>query len=458
MHLLTLIFDGVGIRNFGFSGFEAQARKAGHRVTYANATAFPLKEQLGLDERKIHARAHPLADTVKTIKQRAEILHLFRQTGDRAYPDGIPPLRARNFKQRLKNMIIKSAMPFYASHKGRRKLQNRLEKLARKTDYYRQVRQILEEINPDVVLNTHQRPVTALEPVLAARDLGIPTVEFIFSWDNLPKATMNIFTDYYLVWSDYMKNELLHYYPEINENQIFVTGTPQFEIHYDEGLKMSRRDFFASLGLDPGKKYLLFSGDDKRTSPDDPLYLEDLARAVKQKGKSWHILFRPVPVDFSPRYDEVLQRHKDVITRVQPLWKKVDDTWQNYFPTAGDGRMLYNLAEHTEAVFNIGSTMVFDFVAHNKPTVYFRYDHPGSTHKDWSVEKIYNLIHFRSMPDEKVVIWARSADDLGMIIDIIERKDYDLSATRQWFDIINIPPQHRASERILLALEKITNR
>ncbi len=457
MHLLTLLFDGVGIRNFGFSGFESKARAAGHRVTYANATAFPLQERLGLDEMKIKASAHPLADTIKTVKQRAEIRHLYRQTGDTAYPDGIPPLQVKNVKQQIKNLLVRTAVPFYASHKGRRKLQNLLEKSARKTDYYRRVRQMLEELRPDEVLNTHQRPVTALEPVLAARDAGIPTVGFIFSWDNLPKATMNIFTDYYLVWSDYMKDELLHYYPEIREEQIFVTGTPQFEIHFDDSLKMSRDEFFTSLGLDPTKKYLLFSGDDRRTSPDDPLYLDDLARAVKQKGKEWHILFRPVPVDFSPRYDAVLQKYKDVITRVQPLWEKVDEHWQNYFPTARDGQMLYNLAEHTEAVFNIGSTMVFDFVAHRKPTVYFRYDHPESPHKDWSVEKIYNLIHFRSMPDEKAVIWARSADDLVKIIDRIERKDYDLSATRKWFDIINMPPQNLASERILLALEKIIN-
>jgi hypothetical protein len=35
--------------------------------------------------------------------------------------------------------------------------------------------------------------------LLAAQQLGIPTATFIFSWDNLPKATMVVETDYYFV-------------------------------------------------------------------------------------------------------------------------------------------------------------------------------------------------------------------------------------------------------------------
>jgi hypothetical protein len=33
--------------------------------------------------------------------------------------------------------------------------------------------------------------------LLAAQQLGIPTATFIFSWDNLLKATMVVETDYY---------------------------------------------------------------------------------------------------------------------------------------------------------------------------------------------------------------------------------------------------------------------
>jgi hypothetical protein len=55
----------------------------------------------------------------------------------------------------------------------------------------------------------------AVAPLLAAQDLGIPTATFIFSWDNLPKATMVVEANYYFVWSHHMKRELLLYYPNI---------------------------------------------------------------------------------------------------------------------------------------------------------------------------------------------------------------------------------------------------
>ncbi|GAK99363.1 hypothetical protein FP1254 [Nonlabens ulvanivorans] len=50
-------------------------------------------------------------------------------------------------------------------------------------------------------------------------------------------------TDYYFVWSDLMKSQLLEYYPKTREKQIFVTGTPQFEPHYDASIFASRSVF-----------------------------------------------------------------------------------------------------------------------------------------------------------------------------------------------------------------------
>ena len=70
--------------------------------------------------------------------------------------------------------------------------------------------------------------------MLAARDLNIPTAVFIFSWDNLPKGMLVVEADYYFVWSTHMKNELLYYYSNIKESQIRITGSPQFEGHFDD--------------------------------------------------------------------------------------------------------------------------------------------------------------------------------------------------------------------------------
>ena len=461
MKIFVLLFDGVGIRNFAYSGFFRFAVEQGHQVIFWNGTEFPVNEKLGLPELKLPApEPHKFAGLAKDIKQKAEIKYHYKKTKDKAYLTAIRKnLKNLDPKQRLKHYFTGFVSGLFASHKGRLFLERRLQKTARSTPYYQAVLKQLDKHKPDIILSSHQRPVQALEPVLAAQDLGIPTAGFIFSWDNLPKATLQIKTDYYLVWSEYMKNELLYYYPEIRTEQIFITGTPQFEIHYQTELKMPREDFFKWIGLPPERKYIVFSGDDVRTSPNDDIYLSHLCKAVRkynsEKKENVHIIFRPVPVDFSSRYEWVEEDYTDVLTRVQPLWQKIDDNWTNYFPTPDDGKMLTNLAEHTEGVFNIGSSMVFDFVAHEKPTVYFNYETDLTKDVNWWAKDIYNLIHFRSMPSSRAVLWAREKSGLTGILDKILMKNYDLSETKKWFDIINTPPQDKASERIIRSLEKI---
>ena len=69
-----------------------------------------------------------------------------------------------------------------------------------------------------------------------------------------------------------MKKELVYYYPHVKEEQIIVTGTPQFEPHFDPELLISKEAFFEQYGLDLNKKYICFSGDDLVSSPHDPVY------------------------------------------------------------------------------------------------------------------------------------------------------------------------------------------
>src|SRR5580765_562456 len=99
---------------------------------------------------------------------------------------------------------------------------------------------------------------------------------------------MVVETDYYFVWSQHMKNELLFYYPHINEKQIFIVGTPQFETHFKKSNVLSREDFFHQNGLNLDKKYICYSGDDITTCPDDPQYLEDVAAAVRSLNDKGH--------------------------------------------------------------------------------------------------------------------------------------------------------------------------
>jgi hypothetical protein len=332
--LFVLIPDGVGLRNFAYSRFPDFVKEAGWELVYWNATDFDLGT-LGLKEIKLNSRARSWTDLLKRAKIISELDHFKQKFNDPVYDKYKFPPGSNGFKKKLKNSIVSGLVRKFKGEKGLEKLRDQMESSERKSDFYLTCKSLLEKEMPDVLFCTSQRPVNAIAPVLAAKDLSIPTACFIFSWDNLPKATKVIESDYYLVWSEYMQTELLKYYPYIRPDQVKITGTPQFEVHYDKELVLSKEEFFKKYELDKAKKYLCFSGDDITTSPHDEFFLEDVAQAVyslNKKGENLGIIFRRCPVDFSRRYDKVLEQYREIIVHIDPDWSGYGDSWNQTMP------------------------------------------------------------------------------------------------------------------------------
>jgi len=304
----------------------------------------------------------------------------------------------------------------------------------------------LKQYQPTSVFCTHQRALTAIPIIEAAHQLGIKTIGAIYSWDNLPKARLAVRTSTYLVWSDYMKKELQLYYPEIEENNIQVTGTPQFELYATLSANESKSDFFEKYGLSVNKKTICFSGDDEKTSPYDPKYLEDLAKSIVENNASekYQIIFRRCPVDLSGRYDKVLEKYKNIIVPIAPQWSNTQEQWTQLYPYTSDVQLLANIGKHSDVVVNLGSTMAFDFSYFNKPAIYLNYN-PVVSDK-WSVQTIYKYQHFRSMPSKKAVYWINHASEIFKIIEEAIEQGMPME-TKQWFEIVN-RPHKRISETI----------
>lgn len=259
-----------------------------------------------------------------------------------------------------------------------------------------------------------------------------------------------------------MKKELLMYCPYVKENQIFVTGTPQFESHFDETLLKSKEEFYKSHDLDLNKKYICYSGDDFTTSPLDQYYVEDLALSVRElnkEGYSLGIIYRKCPVDFTDRYDEVLKKYQDVIVSIDPLWTPVGQSWDEIMPTKEDFALQANICEYTEFVGNIASSMVFDFSAHDKSCLFFDYEQPQLKKGIRDIGQNYKYIHFRSKPSEEAALWVRNKKDLTAIVkDIIDGKISSVKESKKWFETIVGPNPTQASEKIWENLNSIIKR
>lgn len=460
--IFILLPDGIGLRNFAFSNFYKIGLERNFDIKYWNNTPFDLTS-LGFDEIKIkNAKANLFTDSYKNARKHIELNLSIKAQNDSVYNTYRFPFSYKKIKPAAKNLISQFLIAKYSSKKGLEKICQKIKSLETTTTYFQECLETLEKEKPAFVFCTNQRPVLAIAPISAAQKLGIPTGTFIFSWDNLPKATMVVETDYYFVWSEHMKKELLHYYPNVKENQVFITGTPQFESHFEMEKLVSKDAFFNQYKLDLNKKYICYSGDDFTTCPDDPQYLSDVADAVRElnnQGNAIGIIFRRCPVDFLNRYDLVLEKNKDIITPIAPLWKKVGEDWNAILPTQEDVTLQMNTIKHTEMVVNLGSSMVFDYVSFKKPCAFLNYDVPNKLDKNWSVSKIYNYIHFRSMPNKNAVLWLNSAQEIATQILIgLNRPEDNVENAEEWFEKINQSPQDLASKRIWNGIETILSR
>lgn len=455
--------DGVGLRNFAFTKFKEIGEEKGYQIVYWNNTVFSLKDQLGYDEVKIeNYKTHFLTPIYSRIRKHIELNVSQKKFSDKVYETYKFPFSYNGLKNTLQTFYIRLSIGLNSSESGILRIRKRINALERSTTKYQYCKAQLEKHKPDLVFCTTQRATQSISALLAAKDLGIPVVAFVYSWDNVPKAMQVVEPDFYFVWSDLMKEEVLKYYPFVKESQVFVTGTPQFEPHYDTGLFMNREDFFNQHKLDISKRYICFSGDDETTSPLDQYYLEDLAKAVRNlntKGENLGIIYRKCPVDITSRYDPVIEANKDVITVIDPLWKSVGKNWNEILPTKEDLALLHNICAHSEFVTNVCSSTVFDFVAHEKPCIYFNYEQPQLKKGIRDIGQNYKYVHFRSMPNQNAAIFCKDKRDLeDQVKQILDKKLSNVPDGKKWYEIVVGKNPAGASEKIWENIEAILSK
>jgi len=434
--ILLLIQSGYSARNFFLSGFTDSPD-----FEYALWSNQDYIEQYGTDHRLIKLPQYDYntkTDFLQKVKNKAELFYNVKRTKNKnylLYLQGI--YKNLPLRKRLKSFLTSLMANRYASSQGIEKLDQPFYKSVRTSNYYKEcVKQLLEE-KPDMVFCTHQRASVAVAPMLAARDLGIKTICFIHSWDNIPKGVQLIKTDTYFVWSEYMKNEMVDHYPFIKPEQIKVTGTPQFVYYFDKEYRWTRENFLSQFNLNPTKEYILFSGNDKTTSPNDPVYLSDICKAVQKINKEkdcYHLLFRPNPVDRNEGFDQVLEQYKNIVTEVKPDWFGAEVfLWNKGGPNKKDISLLVNTILHSELIINMGSTMALDSAILGKPACYINYD--VESNYNWSVKQIYRFIHFNMIKDIDPVFWIKKREDVYNVLKYaLENKDEKKKGRKEWIE------------------------
>jgi hypothetical protein len=236
----------------------------------------------------------------------------------------------------------------------------------------------LREVGASAVLVMYPFMERQMVMVAAAKQLGLPVIALITSWDNLStKARMVFQYDAYLVWSEQMKEELRRFYPQSRTRPITVIGAPQYDVFFRDEYLLPREEFLQSYGLDPARPVILYCLGSPNMIREDFGAREYIERIAADPARAhWQIIVRPHPgfaTASGSELDAIKGRYPGVILQ------DANRHWRQ-FPVQGEAAIAewVNSVRHADVVIQLASTMAVDAALFDRPVINLNFDpQPG---------------------------------------------------------------------------------
>jgi hypothetical protein len=310
----------------------------------------------------------------------------------------------RNFKKSIARLLANQYML-----EKLEKLENWLvKKESQVIDYFN----FIKENNFQLVFNTSHAHATIALPVVYAANLAhVKTCTFLYSWDNLTSQGRVVPRyNYYFAWNSKIKNDFHTIYPHISENQVIVTGTPQFINHFNSEKILSKEKLYQKLGFSLDTKYFLYSSGMSHHMPYEPYVVERIADIIYQIDPKTKLVVRTYAKDKANIFEELKQKRKDIIIPI------VD--WEvNYqTPLISDQEFFIALMQNCIAGINVASTISLELCMLNKPAINVGYNPPGKNIFPYNYNRFYNFDHYKPIVESGAVQVAKNEDDMKILL------------------------------------------
>ena len=269
---------------------------------------------------------------------------------------------------------------------------------------------VMPLINPDSRENEYLR---------AARELGIPAVYSMVSWDNIStKGTFHGYPDYSVVWNEPLAFELnkIHGFPR---ERIFITGAPRFDhlLTPLDGRIQTRAEFCRQAGLDEKNEYVVYVGStflvtsDHKKNDDESVLVAAMAGALEKdiRTQNVNVLFRPHPTNST--FLEKLRARNLPNVFIFTANCELPDTEEKR-------RRFHNSIFHSIAVVGVNTTAFLEAAALDKPCITIKTQNSSETQM---------LPHFHHLADAGFLESALGADEL---VDVIGKIKSGVDARR----------------------------
>lgn len=291
------------------------------------------------------------------------------------------------------------------------KLERWSSRIFRTTDEYIK---LYKEIKPTLVFNSsHVHSRNATQAVEAAQWLGIPTATFIFSWDNLTsQGRIMLPYDHFIVWNETLKKQLTAMYRWVRRENVYVTGTPQFDRHFHEEIYLSREEYCRQIGADPNRPVVFYATGMANHMPGEPEIVEGIADILNEfpAENRPQLLVRVYAKDLTGRFDDLRSRRSDILF-ADPKWEAA---WLT--PKPEDAATLVNALRHCSLGINVASTVSLELCMFDKPVINIGYNPPSVSSEELSYTDYYEFDHYKPVVESGAVQVATSARQLDELI------------------------------------------
>ncbi len=411
--LLLVLTDGVGVRNFVFSGFFEEALKSGSVVTIGHY--FGDSVDLPVDR-----SANVISLGLPSITRRTDFLLLLLRYGSMRW------INTYAARRNLTRPIL-GPLRTAAKHKVARLVSPLLCHPARLSRL--RVR-ILDRLRPspsedslpwqnwDRVLISNQQHATTSPLVQAAQGHGIPVSTFVSSWDNpTTKGWVVPRFDQFLVWGPVMCREVLDLFPDANSDNVQIVGAPQFSPYTNSTIFQTREDFCRNTGLEPHRKIVLYTGGTPDTTPQDVSYVKALIE-LSEEGEldgSPQLVLRPAPTEDKGRFAQF--ENSPTIRVLWPAWDSSrGSSWMDIVPAVSDIQVLTNLLHHADVNVNLASTITLDCAVLDTPVVNPTFDTEPFALGQPVEEVYYRFEHYQEVLRAQASRLANSKAELALAI------------------------------------------
>ena len=285
----------------------------------------------------------------------------------------------------------------------------------------------MRELTPDVILSTVNVSGREFPYRTVAKELGLPFVTSILSFDNLTSRGIVPRDSHYFVWGRRMSMELLRLYPDLRADQVTITGTPQFDFHRWPDCTWTRERTLRELGLEPDDEYFLYGASVGSLAPQEPALVAQLVSRMRERHRLHRraVVIRLHPLDTPARWTGVAQHGWRV--RLSTPFAAAGVPEDRSLPTYEDYARLTSSLTHADGCINIASTISLDAAILDRPVICIDFrSEPASPPEMLYAE--YDCEHYAPLVQSGGI---RVACTWSELLDLLEQATLAPAAERQ---------------------------